>query len=155
MNDIGSAIQQKQFRSEYEKLVINIIYTAARLQNNMRKALKPHGITTQQYNVLRILRGAKGEPISTHEIKRRMLEPMPDISRLVDRLVSKNLAAKCTTQKDKRLVDVTITQKGLNMLEQLEPLNEYLKKLEKVLPEENAGVASNYLDQLRATIVNG
>jgi len=86
-------IQQKQFRNEYQKGIVNLIFTYNWLNEKMKKVFEKQGITGQQYNILRILRGA-GKPISTLQIRERMLDKMSDTSRIVDRLVLKGLAKK-------------------------------------------------------------
>ena len=91
-------ISQPAFRNEYQKGIINLIYTYNWMNEKMKKVFDNEGITGQQYNILRILRGA-GKPISTLQIRERMLDKMSDTSRIVDRLVLKGLAKKNGLQK--------------------------------------------------------
>jgi DNA-binding MarR family transcriptional regulator len=113
-------INQKKFRSETQKLIINMLYTSNWLEGKMKIFFDEAELTPQQYNVLRILRGSK-ESLSTNQIRERMLDKMSDASRIVDRLILKNLATKKTDSSDKRLVQVEITKKGLKLLESLDP----------------------------------
>ena len=101
-------INQTNFRNEYQKAAINLIYTYNWMHERMKGIFEKHDITSQQFNILRILRGA-GKPISTLQIRQRMLDKMSDTSRIVDRLVVKELVQKNTCINDKRLVDVSIT----------------------------------------------
>jgi len=113
-------INQKKFKSETQKLIINMLYTSNWLEGKMKNFFDNAELTPQQYNVLRILRGSK-ESLSTNQIRERMLDKMSDASRIVDRLIVKNLATKKTHSSDKRLVQVEITKKGLKLLENLDP----------------------------------
>jgi len=108
---IEKDIKQTNFRNEYQKLGINLLYTANWLNENVGKFLEQEEITQQQYNILRILRGSE-VPLSTLQIRERMLDKMSDTSRIVDRLIVKELVAKSTCPTDKRLVDITLTDKG-------------------------------------------
>ena len=112
-------INQQIFRSEYQKSIINLIYTFNWVNEKLNKSFEPFDITQQQFNILRILRGA-GEPLSTLQIRQRMLDKMSDTSRIVDRLILKGLAKKTICPNDKRLVDVSISTKGKTLLEKID-----------------------------------
>ncbi len=116
---IETDINQTQFRSEGHKATINLIYTFNWMMEKLKTLLDPYDLTSQQYNILRILRGAKA-PLSTMQIRNRMLDKMSDTSRIVDRLILKELVRKNTCPRDKRLVDVIITQKGLDLLSEID-----------------------------------
>ncbi len=111
--------QNKPFGTMQEKCLVNIMYTCRFIESNIKKLYKSYGITGKQYNILRILRGA-GKPISTQVIRDRMIDRMSDISRIVDRLVDKDFVSKCINKEDKRLVDVTLSQKGKDLLETID-----------------------------------
>ncbi|MEY4334085.1 MAG: hypothetical protein RLZZ196_2828 [Bacteroidota bacterium] len=145
---IEKDIQQTSFRNEHQKLGINIMYTANWLNEKIASILSQEDITQQQYNILRILRGAD-KPLSTLQIRARMLDKMSDTSRIVDRLVAKELVEKNTCPTDKRLVDVTLTKKGLAILEKLDQLNHHLDSLMKGISEKEANTMNQLLDQLR------
>lgn len=145
---IEKDIQQTNFRNEYQKLGINIMYTANWLNEKIAGILSQEDITQQQYNILRILRGAD-KPLSTLQIRARMLDKMSDTSRIVDRLIAKELVEKNTCPTDKRLVDVVLSKKGFVILEKLDQLNHHLDALMKGISEKDAITMNQLLDQLR------
>lgn len=112
-------ISQRKFRNEYQKGIINLIYTYNWMNEKMKAFFEKEDITSQQFNILRILRGA-GVPISTLQIRERMLDKMSDTSRIVDRLIKKGLAKKTLCKSDKRLVDISISPKGGRLLEKID-----------------------------------
>ena len=145
---IEKDIQQTNFRNEFQKMSINIIYTANWLNEKMGQILSTEDITQQQYNILRILRGSEC-PLSTLKIRERMLDKMSDTSRIVDRLIVKGLVEKTACAKDKRLVDITVTKKGLQLLEKLDALNEQIDCILKGVSEKEAATMNQILDKLR------
>jgi len=145
---IEKDIQQTNFRNEFQKMGINIIYTANWLNEKMSQILATEDITQQQYNILRILRGSEC-PLSTLKIRERMLDKMSDTSRIVDRLIVKGLVEKTACLKDKRLVDITATKKGLQLLEKLDALNEQIDSILKGVSEKEAHTINQILDKLR------
>jgi DNA-binding MarR family transcriptional regulator len=145
---IEKDIQQTNFRNEFQKMSINIIYTANWLNEKMGQILSTEDITQQQYNILRILRGSEC-PLSTLKIRERMLDKMSDTSRIVDRLIVKGLVEKFACVKDKRLVDITVTKKGLQLLEKLDALNEQIDSILKGVSEKEAHTMNQILDKLR------
>jgi len=145
---IENDIQQTSFRNEFQKMGINIIYTANWLNEKMGQILSTEDITQQQYNILRILRGSD-VPLSTLKIRERMLDKMSDTSRIVDRLIVKGLVEKTACIKDKRLVDITVTKKGLQLLEKLDVLNEHIDSILKGVNEKEATTINQILDKLR------
>ena len=126
---IEKDINQSSFRNEYQKGIINLIYTYNWMNEKMKKVFDKEDVTAQQYNILRILRGA-GKPISTLQIRERMLDKMSDTSRIVDRLVLKGLAKKNVCKDDKRLVDVSISPKGKTHKKKID---EYEKDMDAIL----------------------
>jgi len=145
---IEKDIQQTNFRNEFQKMGINIIYTANWLNEKMGQILSTEDITQQQYNILRILRGSD-VPLSTLKIRERMLDKMSDTSRIVDRLIVKGLVEKTACVKDKRLVDITVTKKGLQLLEKLDALNVHIDSILKGVSEKEANTINEILDKLR------
>jgi DNA-binding MarR family transcriptional regulator len=145
---IEKDIQQTNFRNEYQKMGINLLYTANWLNENVGKFLEQEEITQQQYNILRILRGSE-VPLSTLQIRERMLDKMSDTSRIVDRLIVKELVAKTTCPTDKRLVDITLTAKGYALVEKLDQLNDQIDGLLKGVTENEAKTINDILDKLR------
>ena len=145
---IEKDIQQTNLRNEFQKMSINIIYTANWLNEKMGQILSTEDITQQQYNILRILRGSEC-PLSTLKIRERMLDKMSDTSRIVDRLIVKGLVEKTACIKDKRLVDITVTKKGLQLLEKLDALNEQIDSILNGVSEKEAHTINQILDKLR------
>jgi DNA-binding MarR family transcriptional regulator len=145
---IEKDIQQTNFRNEFQKMGINIIYTANWLNEKMGQILATEDITQQQYNILRILRGSDA-PLSTLKIRERMLDKMSDTSRIVDRLIVKGLVEKTACIKDKRLVDITVSKKGLQLLEKLDSLNDHIDSILKGVTEKEAQAMNQILDKLR------
>jgi len=141
-------INQRKFRNEYQKSAINIIYTYNWLTEKINKVFDEWGITSQQFNILRILRGA-GKPLSTLQIRQRMLDKMSDTSRIVDRLVKKGLVKKAICKTDRRLVDVTIAEKGKKLLEKIDAYDEQMDKIMMNLTESEAKALNGLLDKLR------
>ena len=148
---IEKDIQQPNFRNEYQKMGINLLYTANWLNENIGKFLEQEEITQQQYNILRILRGSE-VPLSTLQIRERMLDKMSDTSRIVDRLIVKELVAKSTCPADKRLVDITLTEKGSALVEKLDQLNDQIDGLLKGVTENEAKTINEILDKLRSSV---
>ena len=143
-------INQRQFRNEHQKGIINLIYTFNWMNEKMKSVFDKEGITAQQYNILRILRGA-GKPISTLQIRERMLDKMSDTSRIVDRLVLKGLAKKTVCKNDKRLVDVSIQPKGSRLLEKIDLLDNDMDAIFGNLSDAEAQNLNKLLDKIRNT----
>lgn len=118
------------------------------MNEKMKAVFDKEGITGQQYNILRILRGA-GKPISTLQIRERMLDKMSDTSRIVDRLVLKGLAQKNTCKNDKRLVDVSITGKGRKLLEKIDRYEKDMDAILGNLTDAEAKTLNKLLDKIR------
>lgn len=146
---ISEEIKQSKFTSERQKAAINLFYTSNWLSEKLRVFLSNEDLTPQQFNVLRILRGSNPEPLSTLQIRERMLDKMSDTSRIVDRLVKKELVQKGTCKADKRLVDINITENGLELLSRLDENSEDLDNHLGGISEEEAETLSNLLDKVR------
>jgi DNA-binding MarR family transcriptional regulator len=145
---IDKEIKQATFRNNQNKAMVNIMFTHAWMVDHIKSFVKSENITPQQYNILRILRGA-GEPLSTLQLRERMLDKMSDTSRIVERMVSKNLVQKAVSEKDKRMVDVIITPQGSELLENLDRRNEELDAVVNHLSDEELETLNNLLDKLR------
>ena len=141
--------QEKGFQSERHKALVNIMYTEGWLRTRMSETLKPYDLTSQQYNVLRILRGSSPKALSTSCIRSRMLDKMSDASRIVDRLHKKGLLEREVCASDKRLVDVHISDEGLKLLAQIDgPIND-MSQLCSTISEEEASTLNLIMDKLR------
>jgi len=145
---IEDEIKQPTFRDPYQKLVINMLFTSSWLQTKSLDFFKSFGITPQQFNILRILRGQHPKSISPTLIKERMLDKNSDVSRILDRLVVKNLIVKQVCPKDRRAFDVTITDTGLALMKSMD---KRLPEEEKItgLTEQEAILLSSLLDKMR------
>ncbi len=140
--------QNRKFRNNRHKAIVNLVFTHGWLKEKLQELFAREDISMQQYNILRILRGST-VPISTLEIRERMLDKMSDTSRIVDRLVTKKLVKKNTNKVDKRLVDVSITSKGKKILLKLDAYSTEMDEIAKSLTEEEANILNNLLDKLR------
>jgi len=147
---IEKDIHQLKFRNEYQKAMINMVYTYNWMRQKTAGIMDAEGITSQQFNILRILRGSYPSPLSTLQIRDRMLDKMSDTSRIVDRLIAKELVKKVTCKADKRLVDITITEKGMKLLERLDQRQDEMDGILKNLTKKEAATLSNLLDKIRA-----
>ncbi|CAI8156371.1 MAG: HTH-type transcriptional regulator MhqR [Polaribacter sp. SA4-10] len=145
MGDISKDIQSK-FESKKIKALINIKFTSNWLNSKENSFFKPYGISPQQFNILRILRGAKKE-IKVQNIKDRMIERAPNATRLMDKLFDKNLIGRFRCEDDRRVVYVNITKTGLDLLQQIDALNN-ISFLDK-LSEQEAATLSDLLDKIR------
>ena len=113
MGKIEDAIQQKEFKDPYNKAVVNLLFTHSYLVTSQNTLFKPHDLSPEQYNVLRILRGQNGVPTTVSSIQERMLNKMSNASRLVEKLKMKDLVRREECPTDRRQVDVLITEKGI------------------------------------------
>lgn len=147
---IENDISQPKFRNEYQKSIINFIYTFNWMNEKMKTIFDREMITSQQFNILRILRGA-GKPISTLQIRQRMLDKMSDTSRIVDRLILKGLVTKNVCPGDKRLVDVSITEKGKKLLETFDKYEEEMDAIFGNLSPSEAKTLNSLLDKIRSS----
>jgi len=146
---IDRDIRQSKFRNEHQKAGVNLLYTYGWVMERTKELFASEDITPQQFNILRILRGSYPQPLSTLQIRERMLDKMSDTSRIVDRLITKGLVKKGTCKSDRRLVDVVITDKGKKMLERLDNRQDELDKILGNLSEKEATILSDLLDKIR------
>jgi DNA-binding MarR family transcriptional regulator len=148
---IEDAIQQKKFISEHQKALINILYTSGQVLSNNTRTLRPFNISQQQFNILRILRGMHPQPATVKLLTARMLDKMSNASRLVEKLKQKGLVERLPCEDDRRRVDISITEKGLNLLgEASVAIEEDMAKIRSVLTTEEAQQLSDLLDKVRA-----
>lgn len=141
-------INQPKFRNDYQKAVVNIVFTYNWLTEKLKQVFEREDLTMQQFNILRILRGSNA-PLSTLQIRERMLDKMSDTSRIVDRLVIKGLVKKVTCKTDKRLVDVTITDKGKKILQQLDKAEDEMDAIINDLSTAEVKTLNKLLDKMR------
>ncbi len=141
--------QTKPFKNEFQKLVLNINVTSSWLNSLFSEKLKPYGLSPHQYNVLRILKGKYPESYCNMDITQRMIDKSSNATRIVDKLLEKQLVSRIENVSDRRLVNITITKKGLDLLEEFDeqPMadpHQYFK-----LDEEKAKLMNDLLDQMR------
>lgn len=147
--EIGKEIKQSKFKNEHQKMLINILFTSNWLNAKHAAGLKPYGISSQQYNLLRILRGQHPKPASVNLLIDRMLDKSSNASRLVEKLRIKKLVERTVCPEDRRAVNVIITQKGLDLLAELDKNEGNMLKELKNLSEKEAELINILLDKLR------
>ena len=146
---IEEEIKQTKFKNAFQKVSINLQFTAKWLEAAGNDFFKEFGITAQQFNILRILRGQNQNSISAAEIKHRMLDRNSDVSRLLDRLIDKKFVTKTQCESDKRATDVLITPSGLKLLSKIDDrLDEIDSKILNLTAKE-ATLLSDLLDKCR------
>jgi len=138
-----------KFRNEYHKGIINLIYTTNQLNHGFHQVVKAHGLSIQQYNVLRVLRGFKSQPSSIGFLKERMLDQSSDVSRLVDRLVIRGLVQRTESEGDRRQKDVVITPEGLEILAKMDHCEQQMDTLLHHLSEKEVIQLNQLLDKIR------
>lgn len=148
------AVNQKKFRSEQAKAALNIMYTANQLEEMTREYLKPYDISSEQYNVLRILRGKYPEAYALQEIRKRMLNRWSNVSRLVEKLRQKEYLIRQPMESNRRKVEIRITDRGLELLEDLSHLPIAADLYDKALTRDQAEQLNNILDAFRSNVHN-
>lgn len=142
-------LKQRKFPSEYEKLFVNILFTAGYFESLAIHRFKPFNISIQQYNVLRILRGSNPTPLMLSDISSRMIDKNSNATRLVEKLRIKGLVKREICTNNRRQVDISITQKGLDLLTAVEVNADEFHNQLKVLTLDEATALNEYLDRLR------
>ncbi len=148
---IEQDIKQPRFRSPYQRMAVNLLFTSNWIGDMQMRLMRPQGITLQQYNVLRILRGQHPNPVRVADIMERMLDKMSNASRLVDKLVVKELVKRTECPSDRRAVDVVITESGLALLTGIDELQTGWEASLGTLDEAEANQLSSLLDKLRGS----
>lgn len=142
------------FASTEEEVSLNILRSAALLEHAVAERLKPHGLTATQYNVLRILRGAGEDGLCRNEVGQRMLKPVPDVTRLLDRLEDSGLVARLRDAEDRRFVTARITKDGLAKLASLdEPVTRMHEELLGHMREQDLSRLARLLEEARERMV--
>jgi len=145
---IEDEIKQQKFKTPLQKAVLNLLYTTSWMQGKQKEIFKPFGITLQQFNILRILRGQHPNSTSATEIKSRMLDKNSDVSRLLDRLLAKKVITKRVSSNDKRAADVNLTEEGLELLRSIDKRQTQLDSV-LLLSDDEALMLSDLLDKSR------
>ena len=147
--EIEKEIKQSSFQSNLHKAVVNVIYTEGWISSVFRDIFKNYKITSQQYNVLRILRGRFPDSINPSEIKSVMIDKNPDLTRLCDRLLIMGLIDRFIDAENKRKVNIKINEKGLTVLKEIDPIMSEFTNQKFHLDENEAELLSSLLDKLR------
>ena len=149
MPSIGEELVSR-FESEQQKAMLNILFTSNWLRTHHTALLAPYGLSMQQYNILRILRGAKGEKMNMHSVKERMIDRAPNATRLTDKLLTKGLVERERCENDRRVVYIRITPKGMDMLLVLDmQMKTHWDSIHGRLSEKDARTMNTSLDALR------
>jgi DNA-binding MarR family transcriptional regulator len=143
-------IKQEKFANEFEKSMVNILFTGSWLHNQNSSRLKPHGITPEQFNVLRILRGSSPKPLMLAEITSRMIDKNSNATRLVEKLRQKGLLKREICDNNRRQVDISITEKGLALLKKIDDDSEAWLESMKTISKAEAAELNRILDKLRS-----
>lgn len=147
--EIEKEIASNKFENDHQKAIVNLIYTYGWITNLLKHRLNKHKITLQQFNILRILRGQYPKPATINLLKERMLDKMSDASRIVERLVQKDLVQRCINSKDRRAVDIRISSKGLEILKKLDLEMSSSDILKENITVKEAKLLSSLLDKMR------
>jgi len=147
MKTIEEEIKQKKFPNIYVKTDVNLFYTSGWLENEMARLFKQHGLSMQQYNVLRILRGQHPKAVMLSQITERMIDKMSNATRLVEKLKQKNLVTREINAKSRRQVDIHITESGLEILAKID----VIMNAEKA-PARYANLSKTELEQLNTIL---
>ena len=145
---IEEEIKQQKFKTPLQKAVLNLLYTTSWMQGKQKDIFKSFGITLQQFNILRILRGQHPNGTSATEIKSRMLDKNSDVSRLLDRLLAKKVITKRVSSNDKRAADVNLTEEGLELLKAIDKKQNQIDSV-LTLSDDEALMLSDLLDKSR------
>ncbi len=147
---IEDEIKQKRFTDEYAKAHVNILFTASWIGTRSAKMLKQFGISPQQFNILRILRGMQPNPGSIKTLTERMIDKSSNASRLVDKLIAKNLVIKAKCNEDNRRAEVLISEDGLRLLDEASHEMDVMNRsLARKMSVEEAHQLNQLLDKLR------
>ncbi|HMN06652.1 MAG TPA: MarR family transcriptional regulator [Flavobacteriales bacterium] len=139
------------FRNEHQKLFLNLLFTANWLRHMDIERLRPYGLSPQQFNILRILRGAKGKRMSMGSILERMLDRAPNATRLTDKLIAKGLVVRERCEEDRRVVYLSISTKGQELINSMDDETERMIALvAQKLTKEEAETVNAVLDKLRS-----
>jgi DNA-binding MarR family transcriptional regulator len=143
--------QTKPFSSPFQEVLVNIIYTSNWINLNQNSLMKKYDLSSQQFNVLRILKGKHPEPMTVNAIIERMLDKMSNASRLVDKLLIKELVYRTESKNDRRACDVGISEKGIKILEEIKKEFDINDKNITNISEEEAKALSTLLDKFRGS----
>jgi DNA-binding MarR family transcriptional regulator len=142
-------IKQIKFKDEFQKATLNILFTGSWINSVSNRFFKNYGLTPQQFNILRILRGQHPQPVSVQTLMQRMLDKMSNASRLVEKLRKKELVERRECNMDRRKVDVVITNKGLSLLSKIDESSNLMENKFKNISVKEAKELNKILDNFR------
>lgn len=146
---LEEALKTSKFANEKHKATLNIIYSAYWLKTMLSNSIKPFGITIEQFNVLRILRGAYPNQICVKDIGSRMIEKSSNVPRIIDRLVAKDLVVRNTSEKDKRETLIGINKHGIELLDQANACMDAISVNNIQISEEKATILNQIMEDMR------
>ena len=147
---IEQAINQRKFKDDYHKIVVNLLFTGNWLRNTLGANLKKHKLLPQHYNALRIIKGRHPEPVSAGDIKDVMLDKASDVTRLLDKLEKLEYVQRRLCPHNRRKMDISITPQGLKLLSDVDILMDtFYEDLAERITEEEAATLSDLLDKIR------
>ena len=141
---------KSNFTSDYHKAYLNMLYTNYCIQQESKEYFNKYGITPQQFNVLRILRGSAPTTCSINDIKERIMDKSSDVSRIVTRLLSKDLISKKIKKEDKRVSELTLSEAGFKLLEKIDETISFFEGRMQKLSDEEVKLLNQLLDKLRS-----
>lgn len=143
-------LKMQKFSDNFQRAYLNIIFTANWMEASMQQQLKQYNITAPQFNVLRILRGQKGNPMSACAIQERMIHRTSNVTRILEKLVEKNLVTRDSSPNNRRMIDVKLTEEGLELINSTDDLAKAVNaKLAAVLSDDDARNLGDWLDKIR------
>lgn len=148
---LEEAIKTNRFTDERHKATVNILYTAYWLKNLFSTVLKEHGITLEQHNVLRILKGSHPQELCVKDIASRIVEKSSNVPRIIDRLVLKKLVKRSQSKEDKRETLVALTDKGIETIDAARKAIEKVTQEQVPIDEDGSRVLNELLEKIRAT----
>lgn len=152
MPTIDELLKMNTVNDPYKRIIVDVIYSGNWLINRINDSLKPFDITEPQFNVLRILRGQHGNPMNLYEIQNRMVQRMSNVSRLIDKLLEKELVSRTECADNRRRVDIVITEKGLSLLKEIDPhFIAISEQIAAYINKEEASQLTALLDKMRGS----
>ena len=149
---LEEAIKTNKFNDERHKATVNILYTAYWLRNLFSGTLKEYGITLEQHNVLRILKGSYPQELCVKDIASRILEKSSNVPRIIDRLVAKKLVKRTQSKEDKRETLVSLTEKGIETIDSARKSIEGVTAEQVLISDEEGRMVNELLEKIRAAV---
>lgn len=143
-------LKMSRFRDDFQRVYLNIVFTGNYLQARMQQDLKRYNLTPPQFNVLRILRGQNGLPMGAFEIQSRMIHRTSNVTRIIEKLIDKSLVTKKNNSDNRRMLDVLITKKGLQVINDADDIaQKAFEDISAAITEEQAREMADGLDAIR------